>query len=229
MSSPQRTSGHLGLSFHQRLKEGTGQAHNRLEAQLSLLDHGLTLTQYRHLLHTFFGFYIPLESSLDAGRLPAPLRTELACRRKSGWLLDDLLALGESSQAIDALPLCRAIPPITNEADLFGAWYVVEGATLGGQIVLKSLRRSLGAGADQYTRFFRSYGPEVPQMWATFLRMLEAAAYNEVQEQLIMASARRTFASFEQWIAFNSPYDQPPQEGENSDGRSRQRDTVVSR
>lgn len=229
MSARQRTSSHLGPSFHQRLKESTGPVHTGLEAQLPVLDHGLTLTQYRRLLRVFFGFYMPLESSLDAGRLPAPLRAELACRRKSGWLLDDLLALGESSQAIGSLPLCRAIPPITSKADVFGAWYVVEGATLGGQIVLKSLRRSLGAGADHYTRFFRSYGSDVPQMWATFLRMLEAAAYDEVQEQLIMESARRTFTSFEQWLVFNSTHDQTPRDGESLDGRITQRDMVVSR
>jgi heme oxygenase len=86
---------------------------------------------------------------------------------------------------------------------MLGVLYVVEGATLDGQVILTSLRRSLGATADQHVRFFTSYGPHVSQMWTAFLRILEAAAYNPLQEQLIMESACRTFTSFEQWLAID--------------------------
>jgi heme oxygenase (biliverdin-IX-beta and delta-forming) len=200
MPTQLRVSRYQGTGFRQRLKEATGIAHRGLEARLPLLDKGLTVTQYRLLLRSFYGFYVPLESAMEACPIPA-LRADLACRRKSWWLLNDLLSLGESHQAIGILPLCHEIPPITCQADLLGALYVVEGATLGGQIILKSLRRSLGRQADQQVRFFTSYGAQVPQMWAAFLRIIEAGAYDEVQEQMIMQSACRTFTAFEQWLA----------------------------
>lgn len=202
MSTRQRAWRHQRTGFHQRLKQATETAHRRLEARLPLLDNGLTITEYRRLLRTFFGFYVPLESTLDACQVPA-LRADLACRRKSWWLLEDLLSLGETHSAIGALPLCQEIPPITGQADMLGALYVVEGATLGGQVILKSLRRSLGTSADQHVRFFMSYGPHVSQMWAAFLRILEAGAYNPIQERMIMESACRTFTSFEQWLVFD--------------------------
>ncbi len=190
---------HRGDSFHQRLKQATESAHRRLENHLPLLNDSLTIQQYSLLLRTFFGFYVPLESSMDACHMPC-LEPDLACRKKSWWLLEDLLSLGESHQTIGAFPLCQEIPPITSQADVLGALYVVEGATLGGQIILRSLRRSLGRRADRHVRFFTSYGPRVPQMWAAFLRIMEAAACDSTQERMIMESACRTFASFERWL-----------------------------
>ncbi len=200
MLTPQSVSRHQGTGFHQRLKEATRTAHRRLEARLPLLDKGLTVTQYRLLLRSFYGFYGPLESSMDACHIPA-LRADLACRRKSWWLLDDLLSVGESHQAIGALPLCQDLPTMACQADVLGAMYVVEGATLGGQVILKSLRCSLGSQADQHVRFFTSYGAQVPQMWAAFLRIVEAGAYNAVQARMIIESACRTFSAFERWLA----------------------------
>jgi heme oxygenase len=186
-------------SFHERLREATGALHHRVEAQLPLLDRGLTSARYREVLRAFFGFYVPLESTLETSA-PTALRLDAACRRKSWWLVEDLLSLGDSPHAIGTLPFCSEMPPMTNQADVLGVLYVVEGATLGGQFVLQSLRRSLGQNADQSVRFFTSYGTRVPDMWSSFLRILEAAAYDEVQEQAIIASACRTFASFEQWL-----------------------------
>jgi heme oxygenase len=186
-------------SFHERLREATRLLHRRLEAQLPLLDSDLTPARYRDVLRAFFGFYVPLESSLETSAPPA-LSADVACRRKSWWLLEDLLSLGDSTQVIGALPLCRELPPMATQTDVLGALYVVEGATLGGQYVLQSLRRSLGPNADHHVRFFASYGSRVPDMWAALLRILKAAAYDEMQEQAIIASACRTFSSFEQWL-----------------------------
>ena len=76
----------LGTIFHQRLKDATGTAHCRLETQLPLLDSGLTVSRYRDVLRTFLGFYVPLESCLDTCHIPA-LPVDLACRRKSWWVM----------------------------------------------------------------------------------------------------------------------------------------------
>lgn len=199
MLKKQGETKHRGAGFHQRLKQATKAAHGRLESHLPLLNDSLTIQHYGRLLRTFFGFYVPLESSMDECDTPF-LEPDLAARKKSWWLLDDLLSLGESHHTIGALPLCQEIPIMACQADVLGALYVVEGATLGGQVILQSLRRSLGRSADRHARFFTSYGPRVPQMWVAFLRILEAAAHNSTQERRIMESACRTFASFERWL-----------------------------
>ncbi|OQW32291.1 MAG: hypothetical protein A4E19_19885 [Nitrospira sp. SG-bin1] len=195
-------------SFHKRLELATRQVHHRLETRLPLLESGLTPERYRDVLRVFFGFYLPLEASLDSSAPPV-LRATVACRSKSWWLLEDLMSLGDSTAVIGTLPLCQELPTITNQAEVLGSLYVVEGATLGGQIILKSLRGSLGPNADRFARFFTSYGVRVPDMWSQFLRILEAAAYDRLQEEAIIASARRTFSSFEQWLVLNHAADPP--------------------
>lgn len=188
--------------FHQRLKAATRTAHRRLEHQLPLLDHGMTLAQYHLLLRVYAGFYLPLENAMEAHHLP-PVQNEWALHRKSQWLVEDLVSLGDRPDLIEALPLCSDLPPMTSQADLLGALYVVEGATLGGHIILERLHHSLGPCAHQCARFFTSYGPRVPQMWIAFLHILEAAAYDARQELLIIESACKTFLSFEQWLSRN--------------------------
>lgn len=194
----------VGVSngFHQRLKAATRTAHRRLEVQLPLLDHVLTLAQYHLLLRIYAGFYLPLENAMEAYQLPA-LPDDWISRRKSQWLVEDLVLLGDTPDLIEALPLCSELPRMTSQADLLGALYVVEGSTLGGRIILERLHHSLGPFAHQYVRFFTSYGPRVPQMWTAFLNILEAAAYDTRQELLIIESACRTFLSFEQWLSRN--------------------------
>lgn len=188
--------------FHRRLKAATRTAHRRLEVQLPLLDHALTLAQYHLLLRVYAGFYLPLENAMETYHPPA-FQDDWVVRRKSQWLLEDLISLGDTPDLIKTLPHCCELPPMTSHADLLGASYVVEGATLGGHIILGRLHHSLGPVAHQYVRFFTSYGSHVPQMWTAFLDILEAAACDARQELLIIESACRTFLSFEQWLSRN--------------------------
>jgi heme oxygenase len=55
-------------------------------------------------------------------------------------LLDDLQALG-CTPSLERLPMCAQLPVIDSSAACLGVLYVLEGATLGGQILRrKSLR-----------------------------------------------------------------------------------------
>lgn len=192
--------------FHRRLKLATRPAHRRLEACLPLLDKVLTVREYRRLLRTFLGFYVPLEGAMEACHIPS-LKVDLAGRRKSQWLQADLLSLGDTPEMIRSLPLCCDLAPLTCQAEVLGACYVVEGATLGGQIIVHHLRRTLGLHADRSVRFFTSYGSRVPRKWAAFVSMLETAAYDATQEQMIINSASRTFGAFEQWLLLNHSHE----------------------
>ena len=51
-------------SLRQQLKRETAALHQRLEAQLGLLDPALSLERYRRVLQVFYGFYAPVEASL---------------------------------------------------------------------------------------------------------------------------------------------------------------------
>jgi heme oxygenase len=186
--------------FHVRLQYETRAFHSRLESRLRLLDPHLTVDEYRALLRQFYGFYKPLEAVIGQVAIGS-LGCEAARRRKLQWLVQDLLGLGDTERTIAGLPLCMKLPPLMTQARVMGSLYVVEGATLGGQIVARFLRQSLGDEARRCCRFFVSYGEQVRPMWAAFLEALALIADGPEQEQDIIASACDTFQCFERWLA----------------------------
>jgi heme oxygenase len=77
--------------------------------------------------------------------------------------------------------------------------YVLEGATLGGQILLPHVRPLLegnGGGA----RFFASYGDRVGAMWLAFHDRLETLDRSELARAVVTTSACLTFESLDRWL-----------------------------
>ena len=62
-------------------------------------------------------------------------------------------------------------PAVGTRAEALGAMYVLEGSTLGGKIILKTLR-SRGVSTDQL-HFLDPYGKQAGALWRTFLSILE--------------------------------------------------------
>ena len=82
--------------LRQQLKRETAGLHQRLEAQLGLLEPELSIHRYRRVLRTFYGFYAPVEAGL--ARLAAagpPLGFPL--RARSELIESDLLRAGPVS------------------------------------------------------------------------------------------------------------------------------------
>ena len=50
--------------LRQQLKRETAGLHQRLEAQLGLMEPELSIHRYQRVLRTFYGFYDPVEASL---------------------------------------------------------------------------------------------------------------------------------------------------------------------
>jgi heme oxygenase len=70
---------------------------------LPLLDPRVTVQQLRGVIRALYGFYAPLEGRIEraAGE---PLRGEVQRRQKTPSLMNDLLALGDTVEAISQLP-----------------------------------------------------------------------------------------------------------------------------
>jgi heme oxygenase len=58
---------------------------------------------------------------------------------------------------------------------LIGTLYVIEGATLGGQVISRHLYRHLGFSANAGARFFNGYGDEAAtqQQWTLFCQFAD--------------------------------------------------------
>lgn len=181
--------------FLPRLKRETWPQHVTIERQIDLKRVCGSRTAYAGHLARLYGFYQPLEAALwDAEAVrKAGLGNE---RSKTPLLLRDLRTLGVDMRV---LPLCRALPP-HDDAQALGCLYVLEGASLGGQVITRLVQERLGIGPDDGGAFFYGYGGETAAMWESFRASLEGYAQNPERQEAIIGSARATFDSLGSWL-----------------------------
>lgn len=86
-------------------------------------------------------------------------------------------------------------------AACLGALYVLEGATLGGQVLRREMARRLGVHADNGGAFLDVYGTETGRRWKDFLDYLGRLPLDADATQRAVDAARSTFSGFEQWLA----------------------------
>jgi heme oxygenase len=180
----------------ERLRLETRALHESIERHLPVLHTEFTSKQYRQLLVRYLGFYTPVEERLTALRGDG-LTVFDEGRRKRPLLLRDLHMLGET----DDVPECGAIPQLVNVSQGVGCLYVLEGSTLGGQIISRHLHAKLGITAESGGAFFASYGAELGKRWKDFRERLGADERMQRDADEIVAAARDTFSCFEAWLA----------------------------
>ena len=187
-------------SLRQRLKRETAAVHQHLEAQLGLLDPSLDVHRYLRVLETFYGFYVPVE--IDVTRLAAaevPLGFPL--RARAELIERDLLALGLSPADLAALPLCSDRPELSCVEDLAGCLYVLEGACLGGQVLIPLLHRRLGVAKDSGAAFFAGEEERTQARWSTVVVWLDGLPHTGASATKIIRAATATFNAFTRWAA----------------------------
>ncbi len=181
------------------LRTGTGLLHVALEKRMPFFSERLDAQWYRRLLQAYFGFYAPIEKALyDSGLIPEGFDTSL--REKTPTLISDLHALGLNDAAISALPRWTDLPTFDTPAACLGALYVLEGATLGGQVLRREMAQRLGVDADNGGAFLDVYGAETGRRWKTFLDYLDRQTLDAADKQRAVIAARSTFSGFEQWL-----------------------------
>ena len=181
------------------LRTGTGQLHVALEKRLPFFSERLDANWYRRLLQAYYGFYAPMEAVLYGSGL-IPDGFDCALRAKTPTLLSDLLALGLDDHAINALPHCTDLPTFDTPAACLGALYVLEGATLGGQVLRREMAARLAVDADNGGAFLDVYGAETGRRWKDFLDYLGRFPLDASAKQRAVTAARSTFSGFEQWL-----------------------------
>src|SRR3954447_20368980 len=138
-----------------RLRTETREVHQALERDLDLTQTASTIANYRRLLERFYGFYQPFEpAAIDA--LPSKLHSFFEPRRKVPKLVKDLQFLGSRPEDVE---ICSRVPAL-NGVEVLGGFYVMEGATLGGQLISRHLEQALGLKDGKGYAFFSSYGSE---------------------------------------------------------------------
>ena len=162
----------------------------------------LSIHTYTALVQKLFGFYKPLEERIAA--LPGwhNLPIDLCQRQKAPLLARDLLWLKVTQPQLSQLPRCEHLPEVKSITEALGCLYVLEGATLGGQIIGRHLKKNLALDEDRGCAFFCSYGDEVGLMWNSFREMLSShcSKHGRTEEEQLVKSACETFVSLDYWL-----------------------------
>ncbi|VVO11659.1 biliverdin-producing heme oxygenase [Pseudomonas fluorescens] len=181
------------------LRTGTALLHVALEKRLPFFSERLDASWYQRLLQAYYGFYAPMEAVLYDGEV-IPEGFDPVMRVKTPTLVNDLRALGLNDRAINTLPRCANLPPLDTPAACLGALYVLEGATLGGQVLRREMAERLDVSGDNGGAFLNVYGAETGRRWKEFLDYLGRLPLDALARQHAVDAARSTFSCFEQWL-----------------------------
>ena len=160
------------------------------------MPHRYEKIRYTRLLSAYYGFYHELENRL----LHSPWHVDgfdLQQRLKTPALGKDLQALGVSVQP---LALCETLPAIHSQAAMLGVLYVLEGATLGGNILRKQMSERLGVEAHNGCAFLYVYGEATGRQWKAFMDFLGSVPLDAQARGETVQAARSTFSCFEHWL-----------------------------
>jgi heme oxygenase len=185
------------------LKHETSAHHRRLETEGDIWKTLSSPTRYRRLISRMFGIYLALEPRLQRVQGLATYLPDISRRWKLPLLEADLGVLGVDPQTCLEITVTPDFPHV---AAAFGCLYVLEGSTLGGQLISRQIHAELGLTPEHGCRFFSSYGANVGQMWRMFGQSLESfAAANDAQRCDIVDSAVKTFEFFFHWLTGKEP------------------------
>ncbi|MFJ7882024.1 biliverdin-producing heme oxygenase [Pseudomonas sp. NPDC096917] len=178
------------------LRAGTHSLHVALEKRLPFFSDRLDLPLYRRLLAAYFGFYQAIEHSLQCSAWVPP-GFDLHARLKTPALEQDLQALNINPQT---LALCPSLPALHSQASVLGVLYVLEGATLGGNVLRKQVAEHLALDAHNGCAFLYVYGEATGRNWKSFLDFLNAVPLDAQARTQAVEAACSTFSCFEQWL-----------------------------
>ncbi len=146
------------MNILEQLKTQTREAHDSIEAKLNLMDPGMTEDKYKEILKGFFGFYATAEKCLREFSELYPEKKE-----KLSSLKRDLEFFDIKTQSLSALPPEKL--SLHSKEEALGLLYVIEGSTLGGQVLSQHFREKFHFQPDQGLDFFSGYGERTMKVW----------------------------------------------------------------
>jgi heme oxygenase (biliverdin-IX-beta and delta-forming) len=168
-----------------RLRQETGAAHRELDENLDLIDRLSSVRQRANVLAGYHRFHHAAEAAI-APFLGAIADLDFAARRRSRLIADGIGILGQE------VSLDRATSfGINTRSEAFGAFYVLEGSSLGGRVILKELKRRGASLAG--LGFLDPYGFNTAARWRSFLAILEREVVSGEQQRDAVTGALNAF------------------------------------
>ena len=152
----------------------------------------VTAADTARFLARMYGFVQPYEQQLRAHAALFGPAWQLGRRYRAHLILDDLPQLGYAGTP----PLCPFLPPLATWPQLLGAMYVLEGSTLGGQVIARQLTKLHIDGHEYFSGRADQTGP----LWKMFCAQLTEAAPAS-DHTAIISSAVQTFQTLATWLS----------------------------
>ncbi len=184
-----------------QLKDQTADCHVALEKSMDVFRRVQSRDDYVELLRRFYTLYEPLEARLTNATDWSATGWDFAATQKTAWLREDLQALGVSAEEMAEWSRAERLPPLEDFGEVAGCLYVLEGSTLGGQVISRQFADKLGITPETGGKFFRGYGEATGRHWRAFGQWAEAQAAAQPIETAAVRGARDTFNSFAHWMS----------------------------
>jgi len=164
-----------------RLRNETADVHGRLEQKIDVLSPRFSFQNYVQLLQGFYAVHAGWNDC--AHGLLSSAVSDLAERLQHLERIEsDLERLGHKP-ALVALDFSR----VRTTAAALGCMYVLEGSTLGGQILSRTFAARFDIEALCGGAYFHGYGPRTGLMWRRFGEQLESwsAARPDTADEIV--------------------------------------------
>lgn len=161
--------------LQEKLKASTASLHDELEDLMfvkSIMQRTLNVPQYRQILLTNYLAHLYYEEQIHQS-ISKQLAEDLKIdnRKKIDALMADLRDVHLSaSNLAKKFPLPEVTIP--NESFALGAMYVLEGATLGGSVIVKQLLLNPNFPRDYGFNYYNVYGKDLIPCWQKFVAVL---------------------------------------------------------
>lgn len=192
------------------LRHATAEMHQtveRLPLMARLTSPTVTRDDYLEYLHALAEVYAAVEGSLlDA--LDEEIRSDLGVRPKLPAILEDLAEQGQPH-----VPRASAQLAPTGAGAALGGLYVLEGATLGGRVIAKHLRRCLGPALGS-AGFLDFHGEHSSAAWKRFASILDSLpAHGRMNPAEVVSGACTTFSVVHRMLAGTGEQSAPVEAG----------------
>jgi len=169
--------------LQEKLKQYTAPMHDALEQAMyvkEIMQRTLDRSQYQKLVYINYAIHYQYEQAIfDAIDSDSAQQLDLNSRSKLGALAADLI--GEVRHTEN---LSKGFPEIPTSAFALGAMYVLEGATLGGNVIVKQLKLNPNFDSDQSFAYYGCYGQNLIPNWQKFLAVLNALPEDQHRQAL---------------------------------------------
>lgn len=178
-------------TFLDRLRKSTAVPHTQLEelpVSKSIMKPDVSPAEYI----TYLSLMHDVVKDAETNVFPAlsAIVTDMEERNKTILIENDLKGLGHSKSGYKTL--FENVQDYSNAFKL-GIFYVIEGSSLGGRVILKNISAVLGYDETNGASYFSGYGNQTGSHWKSFLSTLVQYEDENNAEDEIIAGADFAF------------------------------------